>query len=167
MDSVDQPVIRSPRPEDAERLADIAEQAWQPAWREFRRQLGDGLFEQLYPDAVERKRRAVVDHAVNHPDWFFVAELDGRIVGFLGARLNTGRDSVVAEIGNNAVDPAWQDRGIAARLYEHAMASFRLRGQKYVVVVTGLDDSHAPARRAYEKTGMRQACPSVQYIGEL
>jgi GNAT superfamily N-acetyltransferase len=163
----DELVVRNARPEDAERLADIAEQAWQPVWREFRRQLGDQLFEQLHPEAVEKKRRNVIDHAVNSPEWFFVAEHKGRIVGFVGLRLNTGRDRVVALIGNNAVDPAMQGQGVATRLYEYAVAYCREQGQKYMVLGTGLDDAHAPARRAYEKVGMRQACPSVQYIKAL
>ncbi len=160
-------VIRHPRPEDAERIADIAEQAWQPVWREFRRQLGDELFEQMYPDATQRKRREVTEHARKWPEWFFVAEAEGHVVGFLGVRLNKGPDRVVAEIGNNAVDPARRGRGIAQRMYEHALALFREHGQKYVELVTGLDDAHAPARRAYEKAGMRQACPSVKYTMEL
>ncbi|MBN1347161.1 MAG: GNAT family N-acetyltransferase [Phycisphaerae bacterium] len=163
----DEITIRTARPEDAERLADIAEQAWQPVWRESRRQLGDELFEQLHPDAVERKRRAVAEHVTDYPAWCFVAEGGGRVVGFLCARLNAGRDGIVAEIGNNAVDPALRGQGIAPKLYEHAMALFRERGQRYVVLTTGLDDAHAPARRAYEKVGMTPVCPTVQYVRAL
>jgi ribosomal protein S18 acetylase RimI-like enzyme len=160
-------VIRCARPEDAARLADIAEQAWQPVWREVRRQLGDELFEQLHHEAIAHKRRDVVTHALAYPHWFFVAERDGQIVGFMGVRLNMGRDRVVAEIGNNAVDPPVQGQGIATRLYTHALDYFREHGQRYVILTTGLDDAHAPARRAYEKTGMRQACPGVKYILKL
>ena len=160
-------MIRNARPEDAGRLAEIAEAAWQPVWAEFRRQLGDGLFEQLYPDAVGAKREQVIDHATHHPDWFFVAESAGRVVGFVGVRLNMGPDRVTAEIGNNAVDPVVRGRGIGPGLYEHAMAYFREHGQTHVMVVTGLDDAHAPARRAYEKVGLKQACPMVSYIAEL
>ena len=82
-------------------------------------------------------------------------------------RLNQGPDRVIAEIGNNAVDPAHRGRGIGPRMYEHALAFFREHDQKYVELVTGLDDAHAPPRRAYEKVGMRQACPSVKYVVEL
>lgn len=163
----DRLAIRNAVPDDAERIADIAERAWQPVWREFRRQLGDELFDQLHPDAVQRKRDDVVWHATEHPELFFVAEFDGQVVGFVGVHSHTGRDGVVGEIGNNAVDPSFQGRGIATKLYEHALAFLRREGQKYVVLTTGLDQAHAPARRAYEKVGLRQACPTVNYVCEL
>jgi len=36
-----------------------------------------------------------------------------------------------------------------------------------VKVTTGLDDKHAPARRAYEKIGFTKNLPSVTYYKEL
>ena len=77
-----------------------------------------------------------------------VAELDARIVGFVTCYAN--EQSSIGEIGNNAVHPDAQGRGIGPCMYEYAFARLRERGMRYVKVCTGGDPSHAPARRAYE-----------------
>lgn len=41
-----------------------------------------------------------------------------------------------------------------------------MEGMKYATVSTGLDDGHAPARRAYEKMGFSKNLPSVKYYME-
>ena len=40
-------------------------------------------------------------------------------------------------------------------------------GMIYATVSTGLDDAHAPARRAYEKAGFDKALENVRYYKEL
>ena len=43
----------------------------------------------------------------------------------------------------------------------------RAAGLRCVQVSTGGDDSHAPARRAYEKAGFRPGVPSLTLYREL
>ncbi len=37
----------------------------------------------------------------------------------------------------------------------------------YTMVMTGLDDAHAPARRAYEKAGFDKHIENIRYYREL
>jgi ribosomal protein S18 acetylase RimI-like enzyme len=52
------------------------------------------------------------------------------------------------------VDPAYQRRGIGSRLTDVALEHMRSRGMDIAVVETGGDPAHAPARAAYDATGL-------------
>jgi ribosomal protein S18 acetylase RimI-like enzyme len=94
-----------------------------------------------------------------------VAELDGHPVGFVTCYADDR--SRIGEIGNNAVYPDVQGRGVGPRLYEYAFGRLRERGMRYVRVSTGGDPAHAPARRAYEKAGIGVQLPGVEYYRAL
>jgi ribosomal protein S18 acetylase RimI-like enzyme len=65
------------------------------------------------------------------------------------------------------VHPEWQGRGIAAALYQAALAKMRANGMRAVRVTTGLDEGHAPARAAYQKAGFIVGLPSITYYQDL
>lgn len=88
------------------------------------------------------------------PGHTWVAELGGVAVGFLAARLLAGDEF---EVLNLAVDPAWREQGIGARLLEHAIAS--CPGQWFLEV----RESNEPARRLYAKLGFRPAGRRPRY----
>jgi mannose-6-phosphate isomerase-like protein (cupin superfamily) len=100
-----------------------------------------------------------------HPDWLLVAESEGRVVGFVTYTLDPIRE--VGEIRNNAVDPAFQGRGLGTALYRQVVAIFGQAGMKYAWVETGLEEEYAPARRAYEKAGFEPFHEAVYYIQAL
>jgi GNAT superfamily N-acetyltransferase len=81
-----------------------------------------------------------------------VAAAGGRPVGFVAIALNAfhERMGVIEIIG---VDPDYQRRGISSRLTEFATEHMRSQGMDIVVVETGGDPGHAPARTAYETAG--------------
>ncbi|MFQ6098373.1 MAG: GNAT family N-acetyltransferase, partial [Armatimonadota bacterium] len=115
-----------------------------------------------------RKAAEVRGHAEAHPEWTLVAQLaDGRIVGFVTFRIDSDARAGLGHIGNNAVHPEHQGRGIGKALYERSMRAMREKGVRWVELVTGLDEGHAPARRAYEKCGFWQAMPSVHYFRRI
>ena len=87
------------------------------------------------------------------------------MVGFASFYVN--ETTGVGEIGNNAVRPDFQGRGIAPRLYEEVLRRMKAAGMRAVRVTTGGDPAHAPARRAYEKVGFERFTPSVTYYREL
>lgn len=82
-------------------------------------------------------------------------------IGFVTWHCDAARR--VGEIGNNAVDPGWQGRGVGTALHRHALEVFRARGMEVARVATGLDEGHAPARRAYAKVGFAVGLPSITY----
>jgi GNAT superfamily N-acetyltransferase len=91
----------------------------------------------------------------------WVAEEDGEVVGFITVELD--RETLIGEIGNNAVDLASQHRGIGALMYKFVLEQMKEAGMRCATVSTGDDPSHAPARQAYENVGFSRAVPSVQY----
>ena len=92
----------------------------------------------------------------------YVALVDGEVAGFI--HYSVGGDGISAEVGNNAVSSRFRGRGIAQRMYSFIEEKMREEGVKYVTVVTGLDEGHAPARRAYEKAGFDKGLESVRYF---
>jgi len=158
----DSVIVRELRDGDVEAIAAIAVAAWEPIFASFRRLLGEELFAAQWPDWRAEKARQVRDCCdPARGAVVCVAECAGRVVGFATAGLDARRR--IGEIGNNAVDPAWRGRGVAGRMYEYLFDRLRHRGMETVKVTTGLDDSHAAARRAYAKAGFAAALPSVTY----
>jgi N-acetylglutamate synthase-like GNAT family acetyltransferase len=84
----------------------------------------------------------------------WVAEDDGRVVGFVAAGV-VDEARLIGEIAIVAVDPAAQGQGIGSSLTEHATGWLREQGLRVAVLGTGGDASHAPARRVYERLGFR------------
>ena len=151
---------------DTDAVVAIAVAAWEPIYGLFREVLGDEAFTTMHPDWQADKGQQVRSACEgDRAAGVFVAETGGRVIGFVtcyaDVRPSTG------EIGNNAVHPDFQGRGIGPRLYERAFQCLRERGMRYVMVRTGLDPSHAPARRAYAKAGFHTQLPTVTLFREL
>ena len=70
-------------------------------------------------------------------------------------------------IGNNAVAPEGQGRGIGTAMYQFVLDLFREKGLRFACVGTGLDEGHAAARRAYEKAGFDRRRESIMYYKYL
>ena len=52
-------------------------------------------------------------------------------------------------------------------MYTFALDYFRREGMKMAMVHTGLDEAHAPARKAYERMGFDRTIPEVLYFKML
>lgn len=161
----DDTVIRRARPEDAERCGEIAVSAWNDIFESWREVLGDALWERIYGDWEPRKRASVICQIRDYARMAIVSELDGEVVGFLTWRLH--RDRGVGEISNNAVDPAFQQRGIGSAQVRWALDYFRAEGMSAARVLTGGDRGHAPARAMYRKAGFDRELPCLEYFLEL
>jgi len=162
----DEVIIRELRPEDVEAMAETAKAAWRPVYEARRGMVGEEIYETVWPDALEHKarqvRRACGPESRAHVR---VAETGGRVAGFV--TFYTDATSGVGEIGNNAVGPDVQGRGIAGRMYASVLDEMRAMGMTFAKVATGGDDAHLPARRAYEKAGFDRQLPSVTYYRKL
>jgi ribosomal protein S18 acetylase RimI-like enzyme len=158
--------IRELRAGDVEAIVAIAVAAWEPIYAHRRQVMGDALFEKLHSDWREGKAAEVRSACARAAGAdVCVAEDAGRVAGFI--TFTSDDATQVGEIGNNAVHPDFQGRGIGTAMYRHVFAKLKERGMRYVKVTTGGDPAHAPARRAYEKAGFSIQLPSVTYYREL
>ena len=169
--------IRSARPADNARCQQIAVAAWERIHTERRRLLGDAVYDQLFADWRPRKAAAIAQAFEQRLDCILVACETGRLslgrgaadqtqsVGFVTFRLD--RSTALGTITDNAVDPAWQGRGIATALYRRALDRFRAEGMRVASVGTGLDAGHAPACAAYRKVGFVLEVPTVTMYQQL
>jgi len=160
------PIIRPGTIADMPAACEIAVLAWQPVFTEFRRRLGDDLYLQLYHDWENSKRNQVRGAFEYEAPRVLVTEIDGQIVGFCTYYLPDTAHGL-GEIGNNAVHPDFQGRGLARRQYERVFEELRAEGMTAVRVTTGLDEGHAPARRAYEAVGFEKSLPQIAYYRKL
>ena len=158
-------VIRDGDASDADVVAEIAVEAWQPIYAHSRETLGAELFAHLHTDWEAEKARQVRQACEDDTRGsVLIATVGDVVVGFVSYYLHAAPLGV---IGNNAVRPEYQGRSIATQLYEATLDRMRAAGMRYARVTTGGDPSHAPARRAYEKVGFGAELPSVTYHREL
>ena len=152
---------------DLLRVQDIAEQAWKPIFDSYRNLLGNDILSQTRPLAEKDKRDQLASWAKNHPDKIIVAvDNSGRIIGFATWYLN--EVNKVGIINNNAVDKTSGYKGVGQALYAELFRIFKEAGMTIAQVTTGLDEGHAPARRAYQRAGFGEAkLESVTYYKKL
>jgi GNAT superfamily N-acetyltransferase len=150
-------------PEYVDAACEIAVRAWEGIHVSAIEDLGEEMHEGLFSDWRERKSEDV--RRMLSGERSFVALMDGKVVGFIGYRVNPAKK--LGHISLNAVDPDLRGKGIAPKMYEFVKEKMREEGMLYATVHTGLDDGHAPARRAYEKVGFKRGRPSVDYYQEL
>lgn len=158
-------MIRKYEPGDLAKIMDIANRAWREIYKMFREAYGDELFQLMVSDETTSKGEQIKAHCSRHPEWVFICEEEGRIVGFVTFALNTG--SKIGAIGNNAKDLDCDLKGIGQQMYKAVLEYFREHGMVYAKVHTGLDYAHAPARRAYERAGFNIQHEDVDYYMKL
>jgi ribosomal protein S18 acetylase RimI-like enzyme len=148
---------------DVTQIVELSLLAWEPVFESFEKVLGRRIFPILYPDWRKGQREGV-EGACRATDKYhtLVAEIDGRVVGFIAYELKGETGEVVLL----AVHPEFQRRGVATQLNVAAFDAMKSAGMKMAVAETGGDEGHAPARRAYEKVGYT-GLPLVRYFKDL
>lgn len=141
----------------------IAVKAWTPIRQEFKKLLGDSLYEKFFDNWQEQKKSSVINKLKSSRG--YIALVDGHVAGFIAYCVDD--NSKTGEILENAVDADFKGMGIGTRMYNFVMDKMREEGMTHAVVSTGGDDAHAPARRSYEKAGFEKFLPSVKYFKEL
>jgi GNAT superfamily N-acetyltransferase len=158
-------MIRKYKPDDLTVIMDIGNKAWREIYKMFRESYGDELFQIIVPNVTTVKGEQIKSHCERHPEWVFICEEKGRIVGFISFSLDLGKK--IGIIGNNAKDPDCNLEGIGQQMYKAVFEYFREHGMVYANVHTGLDYAHAPARRAYERAGFNIRHEDVDYYMKL
>ncbi|MDD4181487.1 MAG: GNAT family N-acetyltransferase [Victivallaceae bacterium] len=156
-------MIRAYATNDLDELVRIGNAAWRNIYESMRNDLGDEIFQIVNPTPNTSKGLQIIEQIKSHPEWVMICEEQCQVVGFLTYRI----DGEIADICNNAVDPECGLKGIGQQMYQAALAYFKDQGIKVVRVTTGLDEGHAPARRAYERAGFSLKRESVTYFMKL
>lgn len=156
--------IREYEPSDEESVVGLSLRAWEPVLAAVEEMLGPELFARLRGDwragQADEVRAVLADPAQR----VWVAEIEGRPIGFVAATLH--RESDMGEIYMIAVDPGAQGQGVGAALTEVATDWLRQSGMGVAMIETGGDPGHAPARRLYAKAGY-VSLPVVRFFKAL
>jgi ribosomal protein S18 acetylase RimI-like enzyme len=105
--------------------------------------------------------REVADHLEGNPGLCFVAEADGRVVGFILGDETFEIIDDTAHLEWIAVDEQYRRRGIARRLMEEAVAAIERLGKEAVVADIAADNPYS--RGLAEKVGFAEGL-SVTYF---
>lgn len=160
-------IVRAVEAGDTEAIVDIAKAQWRRIYDGYRAQIGEELYEIWYKNALAAKGDAVRKNAAD-TEHCIVTEIEGKVVGFAHYSIDfTPSGEKIGILGHNAVSEGYRGRGIAGRQYSEIFSKMKREGCVAVKVTTGLDDAHAPARRAYEKAGFERSLHEINYYKEL
>lgn len=162
---MDDAIIRRARDDDLETMKQIAIEAWEPVYKHIQEMAGDELFRTIHSDWRADKAAQIVKHYKGDPETALVTEYKGQVIGFITYTLFEHKKAGV--IGNNAIHPKYQNRGLGTNQYQKVLDIFREKGMIYAGVLTGADEDHASARTAYEKVGFKPTFYGVQYFQML
>ncbi len=160
-------VLMVPTTEDhSEAVQRIVIEGWKPIRRAQKALIGEISYNAMFTDWEANKAKSVVICAFgNRPGrCCFSAMSDGTVAGVLTAHFSDDGCPLL-EIGNNSVSAEFAGRGIGSSMYRFILGEAKKRGCRYAMVETGLDEGHAPARRAYEKAGFSRdtAIETINY----
>lgn len=157
--------IRPFVPNDINDIVELSLLAWEPVFTTWEKILGADLYPiAIYPDWRKGQQETVEKVCNDEKIATWVAEVDGKVVGFVAYELND--TNKVGEVQMLAVHPEYQNHGIGTELNTFALQKLKEGGMKLAVVGTGGDEGHAPARRSYEKAGYT-GLPLVRYYKAL
>lgn len=156
-----------PTTEDhSEAVQNIVIEGWKPIRKAQKALIGEISYNAMFTNWEANKAKSVIICAFGGKPGrcCFSAISDGRVAGVLTAHFTDGEIPLM-EIGNNSVSAEFAGRGIGSSMYRFILGEAKKRGCRYASVETGLDDGHAPARRAYEKAGFSRdtAIETINY----
>ena len=157
---------------DIPAVLDVARAAFVPVFASLQRVLTADLYRLLDEDPRSTQLAAIEELCRDESETsrVFVAEVsadaedEASVVGFVAYKLDKATKR--GEIWFLAVHPDYQNRDTGTQLNLYALDQMREAGMTVAVVETGGDPSHAPARRAYEKSGFTPL-PIVRYFQAL
>jgi GNAT superfamily N-acetyltransferase len=158
--------IRPADPRDRGAILDLAARTWEPVFASVNEILGPVLGALLHGEDWRTHHGGEVSEILDDRSTLtWVAEVDGRIVGFASARV-VDPNRRIGEVQILGVDPSAQRSGVGAALTRHAEAWLIDQGMAVAFIGTGGDPGHAPARALYARLGYRPF-PVVQFYRAL
>ncbi|WP_258062982.1 N-acetyltransferase [Pseudoclavibacter sp. Z016] len=152
-------------PDDREDLISLALRAWEPVFPLTEQAVSPFVYRAFYPDGWRARQRADISAVLDEePENIDVAFSGSQVAGWVCTRLHP--EDRMGEVYVLAVDPDLQRRGIGRALLEHSTRRAKSAGTSMVMVETGDDPGHEPARRAYEADGFER-WPVARYFKDL
>lgn len=146
-------------------VLDLSLRAWEPVFPRTREAVPGFVYDAFYPDGWRARQLADLSAVLDgEPQNVDVALVRGAVAGWVCTRLHPGDD--MGEIHVLAVDPEHQRHGVGAALTARSFDRVRSAGLRMVMVETGDDPGHAPARAAYEAYGFER-WPVARYFRDL
>jgi len=146
-------------------LLDLSLRAWEPVFPQVRDSVPEFVYDSFWPEGWQKRQVSDLAEVLDgEPENIDVAIDGGRPIGWVCTRLHP--DDNMGEIYVLAVDPQHQRRGVGGLLLDHAYRRVKAAGLRMVMVETGDDPGHAPARRAYETAGFER-WPVARYFKDL
>jgi ribosomal protein S18 acetylase RimI-like enzyme len=157
--------LRPQEPSDITPLIDLSNRAWTDVEEAVDALLGSPLDRLATPSWSAHHEAVVKDACGSRATSVVIAEdASSKIVGFVAYLIHpeSAGMSAYGEITVIAVDPLLRGEGIGRRLLDHAVRELREAGAPVIMLQTGGDDGHGPARALYESAGFRHL-PVAQY----
>lgn len=110
-----------------------------------------------------RKARHVDEDIEANPNGVFVAEADGKLLGYISTRLDP--EAGKGRIPNLAVDKAARGGGIGRRLIEHALEYFRREGMAFAMIETM--ENNPVGRHLYPSCGFVETGRQIHFAVKL
>jgi len=152
------------KPFESNHLEDIVQlslKAWRPVFDSLKNALKEDVYEELYPNGWELSQKEAVEAACESSKYRVrVTSYPDVIAGFIAV---THHKEKLGEIFMIALDPDYQRKGIATHLTNFAINWMKKSGMTIVMVETGADPGHYPARKTYEKLGFNMIPISRYY----
>ncbi|MEU3474867.1 GNAT family N-acetyltransferase [Rhodococcus sp. NPDC006774] len=146
-------------------LLALSLRAWEPVFPMVHSAVPSFVYDCFYPSGWQARQyddlALVLDGEPENVD----VALDGDSpIGWVCTRLHPEDD--MGEVYVLVVDPARQRDGIGRALMNGSFERVKAAGLRMIMVETGDDPGHAPARAAYEASGF-QRWPVARYFKDL
>jgi ribosomal protein S18 acetylase RimI-like enzyme len=126
-----------------------------------------GIEEQFGPihghDWKWRKARHIDKDVARDPAGVFVAEDNGRVVGYISTWQD--REAGIGHIPNIAIAPEYRGQGLGRLLIEHALAHFRASGLTHAKIETLAQN--AIGNHLYRDLGFVEVARQVHFVAKL
>jgi ribosomal protein S18 acetylase RimI-like enzyme len=114
-------------------------------------------------DWKERKAHDLALDAQVYPEGIFVAEEEGRLVGYITTRVD--RFTQIGRIPNLAVDAAYRNRGIASALIQRALDYFEAEGLAMAKIETLVQNERG--QNLYPRFGFEEVARQIHFVKPL
>jgi len=110
-----------------------------------------------------RKAQHVDEDVEINPAGVFVAEVEGRVVGYISTRID--RESGKGRIPNLAVDQTARGQGIGRQLIEYALDYLRREGMAFAMIETMVNNP--VGQHLYPSCGFVEAGRQIHFVKKL